>query len=584
MRQYCSQLEIFARKSLRNMTGNYDPKTGIPYFWTFLRAKPACFRHDPWDYGDGMGRRLDGMACCRMMTGDTSAAKIETEYREKIYTYFGAPHGLLWRPQTSYSERSAEMMDQASSIFPVVTEFLETGSSRPEATIERLARGLLEIGVRNGDGIYFPMAFYYPDGWVRPQRVGQGPMDNRADDTWLDGDPAYYARLIIPMVRFWEATGSKAARRLVEGLAHYLIYQSDRFAADGSFSRALHGPKSVWTNGHCHSRFAAIAGLLRAGRVLGRDDYITFARRAYDWGLTKGTNFGWFPEFVGRAETEEGCETCTIVDAMDAALQLALLGETAFYEHVERYATNQLVESQVWDVNFARGGESRAGDEMNDYGNVAERSIGGFAGWSAPNDLISEYPDPGFAPDGDPGKRRTLMDCCCGQGNRGLYLAWLHAVTEKGRKSVVNMLISRRTAALTVEVGYPQREAVRLLTHAAGEVAVRLPRWAEAREVRVTLNGNTVLRPVVREGYLQLGELPGGARVELAMPAPARTETVVIGEEGLHLQRTYQVQWRGDRVVGIDPPVRYSPLYNHRKIEPSARPPPTPMPGRLAEW
>ncbi len=75
--------------------------------------------------------------------------------------------------------------------------------------------------MRDGQGLYFPMAFYYPRGWVRPQTVGQGPMDNRADDTWLDGDPAYYARQIIPMARYWEATGSPKARTLVEGLAHY---------------------------------------------------------------------------------------------------------------------------------------------------------------------------------------------------------------------------------------------------------------------------------------------------------------------------------------------------------------------------
>lgn len=584
MRQYCSQLEIFARKSLHNMKGNRDAATGVPYFWTFLLSKPASFRHDAWDFGDGMGRRLDGMVCCRMMTGDTSASEIEKEYREKIYGLFGPPHGLLWRPQTSYCDRSAEMMDQSSSIFPVVTEFLETGSGRAEATIETLARGLLAIAVRDGKGLHFPLAFYYPAGWVRPQVVGQGPMDNRQDDTWLEGDPAYYARIIIPMVKFWEVTGSPTARTLVEGLAHYLVYQSNRFAADGSFSRTLHGPKSVWTNGHCHSRFAAIAGLLRAGRLLEHEDYVEFARRAYHWGLTKGTNFGWFPEFVGRSETEEGCETCTITDAIDAALQLALLGETDYYEHVERYTTNQLVESQVWDVEFARGGASHEGDAMNSYDDVANRSIGGFAGWSAPNDLISEYPDPGFAPDGDRAKRRTLMDCCCGQGNRGLYLAWLHAVTQKAQTITVNMLISRRTPELTLESGYPQNDTVRLQMHADREVAVRIPGWVGSRAITATLNGKTKLNPEKRGRYLHLGKLSAGARVDLVFPPSDRTETATTGEEGIHVRRAYAMKWRGDRIIGVSPAGCYSPLYNHRMNKADAPQPPSHLPGRLAEW
>ncbi len=583
MRRHCSHLETFALKSFNHLVGNVDARTGIPYFWTFLRANPPYFKHDPWDYGDGVGRRVDALIYCRIMTGSSAGARVEHALREKLYGWFGEPHGLMWRPETSYCKRAAEMMDQASSIFPVVTEFLETGSARAEGVIENLARGLLEIAQRDGKGLYFPLSFYFPDGWTRPKTVDEGPMDKREDDTWLEGDPAYYARVIIPLARYVEATGGRAARELIDGLAHYLVYQSGRFAPDGSFSRTMHGAKSVWTNGHTHSRFAAMAALFRAGRLLGREDYVAFARRAFEWGRGKSTSFGWIPEFVGRYEQEEGCETCTITDAIDAALQIAQSGETNYYEVAERFATNQLIEAQVWDADFARTPTRKLDTEMESYDRVADRALGGFAGWSAPNDLISDYPDPGFSPDGDVGKRRTLMDCCGGYGDRGLYLAWHHAVTERAGVVRVNMLLSRRTRDVTVESLYPYEDTLRITAHGAKRVAVRVPTWAK-EPPRVTGRDGKPLGAKTRDGYLHLGKLDAGATVTVQFTTTPYTEKVVVGEEGIHRLKTYEVEWRGDRVVGISPPGRYSPLYNHRRSAPMGAPPACHLSANEVDW
>jgi hypothetical protein len=558
-----SHLETFARRSLNYLVRNFDPRTRTLYFWTFLLARPPEFRHDAWDYPEGTGRRVDALACCRIMTGDASGEEREAGFRELLYSFFDGPRGLAWRPETPWCKRGAEMMDQASAMFPLVTELMETGSKRAEERIEAMVHGLLDICRRDFRGLYFPGAIYWESGWRKPARVSQGPHDLRIDDTWLEGDPAYYGRILIPLTKYAELTGSKPALALAEGIAYNVAWQSKRYAPDGGFARSMHGETSVWTNGHWHSRFATAAGLVRFGRLAGRQEYIDFARKVFDWGLAHGTAFGWFPEFAGRKVSEEGCETCNITDAIDLATQFGDLGDAVCYEFAERFATNQLAEAQVRDVRFVDAIARMPDTERSSFDRVAERSIGGFAGWSAPNDLISGYPDPGWVAENGPDHRRTLMDCCCGYGNRGLYLAWLHAVTEKTGTAFVNMMLSRRTKELAVESFFPAEGLVRLTANAAKRVAIRIPSWGTP-----VVTGRGRPWPVSRQGhYLHLGEVPPGTTLDCRFDVKPRKESVTTGEKGLNEQRTYEVTWLGDRVVEVQPEGRFSPLYNHRLVD-----------------
>jgi hypothetical protein len=207
---------------------------------------------------------------------------------------------------------------------------------------------------------------------------------------------------------------------------------------------------------------------------------------------------------------------------------------------------------------------------MSSFDRVAQRSVGGFAGWSAPNDLISGYNDPGWDKTGDrPDLRRTLMDCCCGYGNRGLYLAWHNIVTrDAGGVVSINMLLSRRTEDLTVESLLPAQDLVRITMHNSRATRIRVPSWASDKIAVSTAEG----RPVEsrREGaYLSLGanagdKLPAGTVAHIRFGASPRKEQITIGEKGLTGMKDYEVTWLGDRVVGISPPGEFSPLYNHR--------------------
>lgn len=572
LRAQCSHLETFARKSFTYLVHNYDPKMRVPYFWTFLRPSPPEFRHDAWDVGDGMGRRLDALVTCRIMTGDRAGLAREAEFREYLYGCFRQPHGLIWRPETPWCQPVAEMMDQASSIFGVVSDYLETGSSRSEAIIEGLIRGLLAIAQRDGKGLYFPGSTYFPKGgWKAEGNLAAGPHDHRQDDTWLEGDPAYYGRLLIPFTKFAQVNGSKAALELCRGMAYNIVYQSKRYKPDGSFSRSDWGEQSVWTNGHFHSRFATAAGLVRFGRLVGDEAYIAFARKIFDWGMKQGTAFGWLPEFAGRLTKIEGCETCTVTDAMDLATQFGQLGDASAFELAERIASNQLIESQVWDVDFCDASKVQPDTEMASFDKVAQRSLGGFAGWSAPNDLISGYDDPGWDKDGKhPELRRTLMDCCGGYGNRGLYLAWHNIAPRSGDTVSVNMLLSRRTKDLTIDSLLPYRDEVRLTIHRPCQVRVRIPSWTSAEKIQASLVAGGVVQRKAEGSYLNLGALPAGAMVRLVLGQTARKEHIRLGHAGLNDIQEFGVQWVGDRVVGVEPDGEFSSLYNHRRADTSA--------------
>lgn len=583
MRQHCSHLEIFAQRSFNYLVNNYDPAVGTPYFWTFLRRTPPEFRHDAWDVGDGMGRRLDALVTCRIMTGSSDGAAREAQFRKTLYGCFHAPHGLLWRPEAPWCQPVAEMMDQASSIFGVVSDYLETGSSQAEAIIERLARGLTEIAVRDGKGLRFPGSTYFPAGWTSAGPQAAGPHDHRQDATWLEGDPAYYGRLLIPFTRYAQASGSKAAMELCQGLAHDIVHQSNRFGPNGEFSRAMHGEKSVWTNGHFHSRYATAAGLARLALLTGDARYADFARKVFDWGLEQGTLLGWFPEFAGRRCVEEGCETCTITDAIDLAIQLAKLGDKRGYELAERFATNHLVESQVWDIGFCDQVAQKPDTQMSSFDRVAGRSVGGFVGWSACNDLISNYDDPGWDTSGArPDMRRTIMDCCGGYANRGLYLAWHNAVAVSGRRVTLHMLVSRRTKEAAIQNLMPHRDLLKVTLERPGELAVRIPSSAVKGRIAATSRGRNL--PFRTEAdYLVIGDVPPGQAVEITFGFVPRRESITTGEPGLNAVRNYDVTWMGDRVIGISPDGKFSPLYNHRAGTAAAELP-CHLPAREIDW
>ncbi len=86
--------------------------------------------------------------------------------------------------------------------------------------------------------------------------------------------------------------------------------------------------------------------MARLGALTGNTRYLEWARKAYDWLMTQGTDWGWFPESPGVSNSE----TCATGDMVALAACLAGAGYTGYWDDVERFIRNYCREAQFFPI------------------------------------------------------------------------------------------------------------------------------------------------------------------------------------------------------------------------------------------
>ena len=233
-------LQRRAELAINAMTQCLDPKLDYRQYFYVVYEDPPKMHHDFWDFGDGSGRFVDGLALARLMTGSRKDLEIDAKVRDFMLSLIGQD-GLTWIPEGadfasadmdvigkggSGSPAVAEMWSQRSTMLGLVDWYLAEDDSTPRQYIDRMIAGLWKIAVKEKDYCYYPASQYYATGWKRKGRPEPGVA------TWNSG-------LIFPLVRYWEATKSPEALKLAKGLINYLVYQSKDFGPDGRSSRQV---------------------------------------------------------------------------------------------------------------------------------------------------------------------------------------------------------------------------------------------------------------------------------------------------------------------------------------------------------
>ena len=112
-------------------------------------------------------------------------------------------------------------------------------------------------------------------------------------------------------------------------------------------------------------------------------------------------------------------ETCTISDMIATAIKLTEGGAGEYWDDVDGYIRNQLIEQQLANVDQLRKVSDAAepvGDRPSVFtDNVIERTAGVFCGCAD----LGQCPNP------------YSIQCCTGNGSQGLYYAW-EGIIRKG--------------------------------------------------------------------------------------------------------------------------------------------------------
>jgi hypothetical protein len=527
-----------AELAIRHMTTNVDLRNRyLPYFYLNMGNDPPCCAHEGWDYGDVTARYIDALAGLRQMTGSRTGMGVEAKLKALLLRTFSEGDGLTYRQKHAWSNYEAGMFDQGRTLTALCSWYMATGDRKLLKRGEQMVCGLWDIAihvVRKDRGYAFcsfPYGSWFPDGWNSAE-----PSEATCYGGGCD---------IHPLVRFHELTGFPLALELAERLVNLIVLESGVFREDGNFR-----PKSMFPEApHFHSKTLTILGILRYALMIGRRDLVDWAQRAFEFALSCGTSFGWFPEGVGPTDADSTVwsETCCTTDMIEIAILLAKNGHPRYWNQVERFTRNYLAESQITDVSWIGKG-SRKRRKDNDrfcFTDAKEKMLGGFVGRCIPHDLIADA---------------HQMACCCGAGARALYQVMDNCVTTDRGRLTVNLLLNRRGSWGEVHSWLPHQGRVVVRPAKACAVRIRMPDWLSPASLDLSVDGEKRTARVVGN-WLNVSDVCPGSAIEVRFEVPRfeRREWV--------LMWTLDVSWRGDVVTGVLPRGEKRPMYDRGALD-----------------
>ena len=356
-----------------------------------------------------------------------------------------------------------------------------------------------------------------------------------ADDRWVK-DPYSLGGYILGLTRYAAVTDNPEALDLAGKLAAILrqpqLWEplSDPVGVVGA--ELGHSVQ----NRETHGFLFALRGLLEYAQATNDAELKRFVRSSYDYWRSFGIpEIGWI---VGRPSAYSFTETCAIADMVYLAVKMSDYGVGDYWEDVDQYVRNQLVEQQISDkaqlvACAAASFPNEAQRPFEDAHRAIERSLGSFA--NIP--FVTYYPEPWTGP------------CCNHNGAQALYQAWESVVRDAGHGvAQVNLLLNRASPQLDVDSYLPYEGKVILRNKTADRIHVRMPNWVSKAQVRCQVAATAVDNQWL-SNYLVLEDVKPGDQVMIEFPVVARTFKRTEGASGI----TYKIHTRGNTVMDIQP-------------------------------
>jgi len=493
-------------RSVQCIMHRMDPSQNFrPWFAVDVENwKPVRLRHDVWDFGDTGGRFLEALILARQMVRPTSAMLLYEERSRRFVNSLIGPDGLVENPET---QRADHMFSQGSALYGLVTDYEESRSPQLAQRIQEFIHALDRRASHAGDYLWFPEV-----------ATKIAPCSHMA------------AYQVLPVVRFYELTHYQPALRYAESLSRWALYHDPTITVDGVIT------KTGW-EGHLHAWLDTHTGVIRCARAGGNLDakaVVARSHRLLEWVKRNYTApFGWVADSVGSTT----CETDTITSFIRLALELIKEGHGDYWNDIERFVRNQLIENQFRDLGALRiRGE-----------NIALGLSGAFESYAHPNTLIAL-------------KKGTIEGCCINGGLRGLFLANQNAIVETSDEVRINLLWSGGTSGVEVVSHMPYEGRLEISPKSRKQLLVRCPDWLPSRAARVDGADSVTTVGVGGVDYLRIADARSGSRITLRLDQPGfEREYSVAGT-------TYRVRWRGDTVTEIKPVGAPYPIFERTSL------------------
>ncbi|MGH3451257.1 MAG: hypothetical protein ACRDQW_11145 [Haloechinothrix sp.] len=407
---------------------------------------------------------LEALAFTRTMTGSEERLDSERQIMEGYLAEI-ADDGLFFVPaQGPIDEPWANILGQGRMMLAWMAWHARDGDERWLRYAERMARGIESITLYKDGYAYYPtetifdaryVFCYRKSGWkvkeepppvclLRPdQRPDMGDRDGHQVDARM-GIHAYASGPLRPFARWSRDTHDTRTLEHARKLSAYLSLPA-LWVAFGE-PNDVGGALRAHYSGHLHAHTMTLRGLLQYAMVTRDTAMIDFCRSGYEYTRNFGiSRFGYVPEWTNN----NLCEGCQIADVVALAIRLSDAGAGDYWDDVDGYARNHLIEQQ--------------------HTNRTNKHFGKFCAGTYPTHLrIDDY-----------------AGCCTANCSDALYYVWESIVRHSDRLSNVNLLLNRASTWLNVDSYLPYEGKVVLHIKVAQALSVRLPTWVDRDRVQV---------------------------------------------------------------------------------------------------
>ena len=499
----------------------------LPYWLLLPHKKPAEAAHCKVDDAELVASWFEGLSCLREMLGTEEGAEHQAAFRRHLMKAWGE-HGLRYHTKYPWTHTMHASFHEMGYVLSALNRCLVVNPDDAEAEerAANLVRGMRSLVIQRKTKVFwsgdspepdvtyeFPNDIYLQDGGFNMEyHTGRGEQ------------PIRNGVILYPLVQRYALTGDEVALDLAKGYVNYLLGSSRYFSYNMEFY------------GHVHSSVWVASGMVMLGRLIGEELYIKKGKEIYDYVKKDSSSFGWVPEFMRwKPMAEENCETCCIKDAIECAYELVQCGYEEYWQDINLYVRNMLVENQVRHTKYVVVDNTLEDDKEKGitYKNMNTRMIGGFSGGTKPTTMSLT-------------KFRSIAGCCAGFGPIGLWKAWNLSVMETENRVTVNIPLNKEVATAVVKNLYPNEGGVVVTAKVDTEVGFRYYDYMGAKEdIKFTVNGEEVEATLDGNVFVVAAKAGDVVAYSHAIENVTKPEFVC--------DREYEVIWRGPDVVDILP-------------------------------
>ena len=536
-----SESARLTRHYITNMVDKeYD---NLPYWLLLPNKKPAEAAHCRVDDAELVGSWYEGLCCCMDILGDGEGEDVKQSLRRHLMKSWGE-HGLRFCEKYPWTHTVHSSFHEMGYILPAMNLITEEypDDELAEKRTSELVRGMRELVIErkvrtfwSGDSEEPEPVYEFPNdvylkygGFDLTRHTGRGEQAIRN------------AVMLLALVRRYELKNDKVALDLARGLANYVLGVSRYFNYKMEFF------------GHVHSAVWFAAGIVKLGRLTDDERYVEKGKGIFDYALSLSSSFGWLPEYAQwHPISEEHCETCCIKDMIVCADELIKCGYDEYWDVMNSFARNQLMENQVKYTGYVQCDNSLPDKDGITYRDIDKRMLGGFTGGSEPNSIsLTRF--------------RSIAGCCVGTAPVALKTVWDNAVTLLNGVLTVNIPCDKKTEDYELVSDIPNEGRVSLTVKNGGKAGFRLYDWIASSELY--LNGEKTAYET--QNGVVFTEAGAGDTLELRFNISTKTHKENV--RGVD----FTVSTRGCDVIGLDPKGGHVRLYQRDLSVPKFYPAP----------